>query len=196
MSLIRTYSKIVLIRNHTSYIRMICSIIMAYVMLSFVTIYFYGMLTLKSVSKNSELRYTLISVLTILIIASIMTVIYQLYTMMKSGMRDYKILRGLGATYFDIRVLNIVQGVVLIIVSIPIGLLCGYLLTSFIIHSMNYLIQNKPVMEGITSLAMLFILSGVVLCFIISIGVYLDRNMRKLPLEENNFDCFDSKEEI
>lgn len=196
MSLLRTYSKIMLIRNHTNYIRMICSIIMAYVMLSFVTIYFYSLLSPNSVSKNSELRYTFLSVLTILIIAGFMTVIYQLYTVMKSGVKDYKILQGIGATFFDIRVLNIVQCVILFIVSIPIGLLCGYLLTSYLINNMDYLIQNRQVMERITSSSTLFILSGVVFCFIITIGVHLDRNMRKIPLLDNISDPYDIQEVI
>jgi ABC-type antimicrobial peptide transport system permease subunit len=158
---------------------------MAYGIISLVAIFFDSMLMLNYVAAYSELHYIFNSIRTIILIASITLVIYQVYMIMSSGMKDYSILCGLGATSSDIRVLNIAQMVLLIIVSIPIGLLLGYSLTASLLSHFDNLIQNKLVLEYITSISTLSIIAGVICSLIISIGCYLDRSLRKMPIWAN-----------
>jgi|GEM_PF-4898614 hypothetical protein len=181
MNLLRTYSKIIFVRNRLNYLRIACSIILAYAMISFMVIYIYSMLSLNS-KGTSELRYTCISILTILLIAVMTLVIYQLYMVMKVGMKDYRILRGLGATNYSISLLNIVHVVILIIISVPVGLFCGYFLTSYLLRFMDRLVPNHIILERITSVSTLSIIAVVICFFIIVIGIHFDRYIRRTPL--------------
>lgn len=182
MSLLRTYSKIMIIRNRFHYLRTIWSIIFLYVIFSFTIIFIDSILTWNTATAKSELHYLLNSILTVIFISGITIMIYQFYTVMKSGMKDYSILRGLGATNYNIRFLNMIQMIFLIIVSIPIGLLCGYSLTKYLVISLNSIIPNHTIMKSITSTSTLLILAGIISSFIISIGVYLDRSIRRMTL--------------
>lgn len=182
MNLLRTFSKIMIVRNHMNYLKIICSIIVTYLLISFISIYIDNMLGLYTGSEFTELRYSCISILTILMLAGLTIVIYQFYTVMGSGINDYRILRGLGATNSNIRFLNIVHMIILIIISIPIGLFCGYFLTSYLIRLLDSQVHNQLILERITSQTTLMIFAGIISSFIISFGVYLDRYIKKMSL--------------
>lgn len=189
MNLLRTYSKILIIRNYLNYIRIILSILIAYVLISFTSIYIDSILTLKSLSKDSDLRYTCISILTIMLIAGVTFIIYQFYTVMRLSIKDYIILRELGATYHNIRFLNLLHMFFLMIVSIPIGLYGGFISTSYLITVIGRMVQNRGLHNRITSSSTLFILSGFIISFIIAIGMYMNLRLKRMPLSLDNTLC-------
>ncbi|MDD3174190.1 MAG: FtsX-like permease family protein [Herbinix sp.] len=182
MKLLRTYSKLMIVRNYLNYLFVVLSIVVTYILSAITMVYMDNILILSTESLYSNLHYIYISVRTIFFIAGITFVISQYYNIMKSSMRDYYILRGLGATKNTIRILIILQIIFLMVVSIPIGLLGGYILTGYIINFLGKFSLNHNTLEWIASSTTFFLLAGATCCLIISIGVYLEIGVRKMPL--------------
>jgi predicted lysophospholipase L1 biosynthesis ABC-type transport system permease subunit len=128
--------------------------------------------------------YIYIGIRTIFFIAGITFIISQYYNIMKSSIKDYCILRGLGASKHNIQSLIFIQVVFLIIISIPVGLYCGYLLTGMIIHLLgNYTVEQNT-MNWIVSTNTFYAVAGVTCLLIIAIGIYLEIGTRKMSISD------------
>jgi predicted lysophospholipase L1 biosynthesis ABC-type transport system permease subunit len=101
---------------------------------------------------------------------------------MKSGMRDYYILKSLGATKRIIQVLILIQMMFLILITIPIGLASGYLLSSMVLDSLSEFTLNNTTKELLDSTKTFYLIAGIACCFIISIGIYLERGIRNMSV--------------
>lgn len=182
MNLLKIYMKLLFIKNRISYLFIVLSIIVTYIVTSITMIYTENVLILNSEPTFSNMHYISISIRTVFIIAGITFVVSQYFNNMKSSVRDYNILRGLGATKKNIRCFIYVQMIFLIIISIPIGLLSGNLLAGLLIRCVGTISLNENVLEWMASATTFYILAGVILFIIIIIGVFLEREITKSPL--------------
>lgn len=189
MYLLGTYSKLMFIRNHFNYLRVILSIILTYIILAIIMVYMDNVLILSTEPVYTNMHYIFISIRTIFFIAGITYIINQYHSIMKSGMRDYCILRGLGATRNIIRILIFLQMLFLVIISIPIGLLGGYMLTGFIVRFLDEFSIEYHTIDWVVSSTTFYLAAGAFCCFILSIGIYLERGVRKMPLSNILSDC-------
>ena len=182
MTLYCTYSRILITRNYQKYIQVILTIAVTYLIITFATVYIDSVLSYSTQMENSNLRYIFISILTIFYIAGVTLISYQYYDIMKSGMRDYYILMGLGATKHMIRFLIFIHVALLIFISIPAGLFCGYIFIELMKNFITNISTNESILKNINSTAILMMIAGVIGSLVISIGVYLERNVWKMPL--------------
>lgn len=173
-----------LIRNRFNYLMVVFSIAFAYLIIAVMMIYIDNIIVLSSQREYSDLRYLYISLRTVLLIGGIIFAINQYYNIMKSSIRDFCIMRGLGATNQNIRSLISLQVILLIIISIPIGLLGGYLLTSLFLGLLEEFSLDQNTLKWIASSTTFAVTAGVTCCFIISTGIYLERESRKIPLSD------------
>ena len=182
MNLLRTYLKLIFVRHRINYALVILSIIAAYIAIAVTMVYIDNILVLSTVNESSNLRYLYISIRTIFIIGGIAFVISQYYNIIKSGIRDYCILKALGATTHNIRMLILVQMVFLFIITIPFGLFGGYILTCNILELIDGFSLNREALRVIDSADTFMLIAGIAGCFIISLGLYLERGISKIPL--------------
>lgn len=182
MKLFRAYSKIMIVRNYKKYLLLGFSIVLVHLLNVITMIYLNLMLSMNTAIEHSVIRYKVVGILTVFFIAGFIIILHQYLNIMKSGMRDYYILLGLGATKRNIQFLIFVQSVFLIVISIPIGLLCGYALTGFITGYLGEYTLNHNILGRLTSVTTLLLVAGVIGSYILSIAVYLERKIRKLPL--------------
>jgi ABC-type antimicrobial peptide transport system permease subunit len=182
MDLLKTYLKIIFIRHRYNYLIIILSIIGTYIAMAVTLVYMDNLLFLSSENMYPYLHYLYISLRTIFAIGGITFIISQYYNIMRSGVRDYCILKALGATRQNIKNLIFLQMIFLIIITVPIGLFTGYLLTGSILELLDSFSLNQNTLDFIDSINTFFIIAGIACCFIISIGIYLERGIRKLPL--------------
>ena len=182
MNLYQTYSKIIIKRNHLKYLWVTISILLSYIVITFATIYINNILSLSIERDYSKVHYIFISVLTIIYIAGFTSIIYQYYNIMKSGIGDYYILMKLGATKKNIRFLISIQAVLLIIISIPIGLFCGYIITESMMDFISYMSLNKYIVDQINSSTNISLAALGIGIFIIAIGLYIERIVCKMPI--------------
>lgn len=182
MNLLKTYLKLVFIRHRFNYILVIFSIIAAYIAIAITMIYIDNILVLSTENKSANIRYLYISIRTIFMIGGITFVISQYYNIMKSGVRDYCILKALGATKHNIRILIFVQIIFLIVITIPMGLFGGYIITGSILSLLGGFSLNQNTLRIIDSSSTFLLIAGAACCFIISLGIYLEIGIRKMPL--------------
>ncbi len=182
MFLLSKFSKLVLYKNYLSYLRIIFSIILTYVLLAFTIVYMDNVLILSTEPVYSNLHNIFISIRTIFFMAGITFIIYQYYNIMKSSVREYCILRGLGATKNTIRILILLQMFFLLIISIPIGLSGGYYITGLILRFIEDFTVKYYKIDWIVSSTTFCLTAVAFCCFIISLGIYLERGIRKMPL--------------
>lgn len=191
MNLFRNFSKIMTSNYYIKYLLVAFSIVLSYLIISVTTVYADNILVFSSESVYSEMRYLYISILTIFSIAGLSLILYQYLNIIKSSMRDYCLARGLRVTKHNIRMLILLQVVLLIIVSLPVGLLCGYLLTEAIISLIGNVTRGQQyIWSRVTSTTTLFFVAGVISSLIIAIGVYLDLLVRKKPIDNILSDSF------
>lgn len=175
---------------------MILLIIATYIMLSVTILYIDNILNLNTGSVYSKIRYIYISIGTIFFMAGITFILSQYYNIMWSGIRDYCVHRGLGATKHNINCLIIIQVAFLIIISIPVGLFVGYLLTSWLVCLIREFTFNQTMADWLSSYHSLFLISGFTCLLIISVGIYLGRGIRKMSITNILLDySFIGKEE-
>jgi hypothetical protein len=170
MNLVKAYFKLLLIRNRTNYMFVALSTIICYLVVSVTVIYIDNILTLSSDSIYSNMHYIYIGIRTVIFLAGVTFIIHQYYNILKSGVRDYDIFKGLGATSRDLLNLLFVHAILLIAISISVGMLGGYLLTGLIIRCLSEYSLNHKVMEGVASSAVFFIASGSSCLIITMIG--------------------------
>lgn len=182
MNLLKTYSKLIIKRNKFNYLLIILSIIAIYIVVSVLMVYIDNILILSSEFMFPSFRYLYISIRTVFLIGGITFISSQYYNIMNSGMRDYCILKSLGATKHVIQFLITIQMIFLILLTIPIGLYSGYILSSMILNSLSKFTINNNTKELLDSTNTFYLIAGVACCLIISIGIYLERGIRKMPV--------------
>lgn len=178
----KAYFKLLLIRNRANYLLIALSTIICYLVISVTMIYIDNILILSSDSIYSNMHYIYIGIRTVIFLAGVTFIIHQYYSILKSGARDYGIYKGLGATSRDLLNLLFIQIIVLIVISIPVGMFGGYLLTGLIIRCLSEYSLNHKIMEGVASSAVFFIASGSSCLIITIIGAYLWNGIRKQPV--------------
>ncbi len=182
MNLLRTYSKLMIVRNYLNYLYVILSIIITYLLVAVMMIYMDNVAMLSAGTANSNLHYIYITIRSIFFFGGLTFIISQYYNIMKSGTKDYCILKSLGATNDTIRYLILIQMIFLMLISIPIGLLSGFLVTGKITNFLkNYTIATDT-LNWINTSVTFYIAAGIICCLIISIGIYQERRLRKMPL--------------
>jgi ABC-type antimicrobial peptide transport system permease subunit len=182
MKLLRTYIKLMVVRNKWNYLLVILSIIATYVTMAVIMVYIDNFLILSDDYINTNFRHLYISIRTVFLSAGAALVISQYYNIMKSSLRDYFILKSLGATRYNIRLLIFIQAVFLIVITIPFGFLSGHILTKYMISFMNDFALNNNTTEIMDSTSTFFFIAGITCLFIITIGVHLERGVRNMPL--------------
>jgi predicted lysophospholipase L1 biosynthesis ABC-type transport system permease subunit len=160
----------------------ILSIIGTYIAMAVAMIYIDNLFILSMNYRYPNFRYLFVSIRTLVIIGGITFIISQFYSIMSSGIRDYCILKALGATKHNIRILIMLQMIFLIIITVPIGLFTGYILTGSILKFLGSFSLNQRTLALIESANTFLMAAAIACCFIISIGIYLDRGIRKMPL--------------
>jgi Putative GTPases (G3E family) len=184
MNMLRTYSKLMIVRNYLNYLYVILSIIITYLLVAVLMIYMDNVSILSGGSEHSNLHYIYITIRSIFFLGGFTFIISQYYNIMKSGTKDYCVLKGLGATNDTIRYLIFLQTIFLIFISIPVGLLSGYLLTGKITDFLENYMVARDTLDWINTSVTFYITAGVICCFIISIGIYQERRLRKMPLSK------------
>lgn len=190
MSLIRTYTKIIISKNRFQYIMVVISIILSYLLLALTTVCANKIMILSSGSLYPEMHYLYISILTILLIAGASMIVYQYLNIMKTGLRDYYIQQGHRTTKRSIRHIILMQVVFLVIVSLPVGLLGGYFLSESVINLLRSISKNLILLGEVSSVTPLVFCAGVIGSFIVLIGIHLDVTVRKMPLDNILSDNF------
>ncbi len=181
MNLLMLYIKLILLKNKKNYLYVILSIIAAYVLIAVLMVYIDNVLILSSDFFYPDFRYLYHSIRAVFIIAGVSYVSNQYYSVMKSGLRDYLILRQIGATRYNIRILILVQILCLILITTPVGLLSGFSITDMVLKVISSYSLNTDSSEMINTTQTFFIIVGAASCFIISVGIYLDREIKKMP---------------
>lgn len=184
MKLLKTYLKLILIRNKRNYLSVILTIIAAYLAISVMVIYIDNVLYLSSEFMYPRINYIYNSIQSIVIIGAIFFIAYQYYNIMRSGMRDYCILKTLGATKRVIRILIMIQEIILIFITLPIGFFFGNITSTLLINSLGSLTMNGNVIKLLDSFVVFLVFSGIASSFIICIGFYLEKSIRILPLSD------------
>jgi ABC-type antimicrobial peptide transport system permease subunit len=156
--------------------------IATYMIISIITIYIDNIMALSMSLPYKNLRYIYVSIRTIFVVGGVTLLLNQYYSIMKSSTKDYCILKALGATKINIRRLMYIQVVSLIIITIPLGLFLGQMLTNSLLHFFAAIIMNSTTVEVIDSSNTFLLVSGSLCGFIICIGIYLERGVRKMPL--------------
>jgi ABC-type lipoprotein release transport system permease subunit len=156
--------------------------IAAYMIITIITIYIDNIQALSMALLYKNLRYLYVSIRTIFVVGGVTLLLNQYYHIMKSSTKDYCILKALGATKCNIRSLIFMHAVLLIITTIPLGLFLGQMLTNGLLHFFAAVIMNSTSVEVIASSNTFLFISGSLCFFIICIGIYLERGIRKMPL--------------
>jgi hypothetical protein len=84
----------------------------------------------------------------------------------------------------------------LIIITIPVGLYGGYLFTGFIMKFLGDFSSNSRTQEVIASSKSFALIAAVSCCIIMSIGVYIDSGVRKMPLSKIMYDIPEINKEV
>lgn len=182
MNIYKTYIKLILLRYRKNYLYVILSMIAAYMIITIITIYIDNIQALSMALLYKNLRYLYVSIRTIFVVGGVTLLLNQYYHIMKSSTKDYCILKALGATKCNIRSLIFMHAVLLIITTIPLGLFLGQMLTNGLLHFFAAVIMNSTSVEVIASSNTFLLISGSLCGFIICIGIYLERGIRKMPL--------------
>jgi predicted lysophospholipase L1 biosynthesis ABC-type transport system permease subunit len=143
-----------------------------------------------------DLGYLYISIRTIFVIGGITLLVYQYYNIMKSGTRDYCILKALGATKHNIRKLILMQVISLIIITIPLGLFLGNRLTNMILNFFADVTMSNSAVDIIDSSNTILLASGSLCAFIICIGIYMERGIQKTSLANILSERFMTRKEV
>lgn len=182
INLLKTYFKLMIVRNKLYYLYIIISIVLSYIAISAIMIYIDNTLILGSDFIYPSFRYIYISIRTVFIIGGILLIVSQYYNVMKSSIRDYCILKTLGATKNIIRMLIFIQIVFLMIITSPIGLYTGYILSNLIINSLGSFSLNSSSKDLINSSNTFYLIAGIASCIIIGFGIYLEWGVRKMRI--------------
>lgn len=182
MNLLKTYFKLMIIRNKRNYLLVVLSIIFAYLSISLIMVYMDNVLYLSSEFMYPRIHYIYTGFRSVIIIGGIFFIIIQYYNIMKSSLRDYCIFKTLGATKRIIRILITLQEVVLIFITLPIGLFFGNTSCILIINSFANLTVNDNVIKLLDSFVVFIVFTVIASSFIICIGFHLEKSVRKLPL--------------
>ena len=196
MNLIRTYSKLMLVRNKYNYLIVTLSIILIYIIISVLMIYIDNILILSSEFMFPNFRYLYISIRTVFLIGGITFIISQYYNIMKAGTRDYLIMKSLGATKGIVRSLIVIQIVLLILITIPLGLFSGYLLSNLILNSISDFSLSTHTQDLLDSTRTFYIIAVSACCFIISIGIYLERGISRTPVSSIIIESVTNKKDV
>lgn len=181
MNLLKTYLKLILIKNRMGFLLVTLSTMAGFVAIAVLTVYIDNVLILSS-DYYPGFRYLYLSIRTLFIIAGIFFIIGQYYNIMKTGMKDYLILKSLGATGGDMRKLIFLKGMILILIILPLGLYGGFSLTSLIMKCLSSFSVDHGA-EKLLNSTNTFITAAIAGCCIIAaIGIYLDQGVRKMPL--------------
>jgi ABC-type antimicrobial peptide transport system permease subunit len=101
---------------------------------------------------------------------------------MKSGLREFYVLKKPNVADQNIRNLILLQVLFLILTTIPAGLFSGYLLTGKVLNMLAGFSLDSHTMNMIDSITTFYAISGLACASIITIGIYLERRTRKAPL--------------
>lgn len=182
MSLYLLQLRLIILRYRVNYLYVILSMIVSFVAIAVATIYCESMLILSTNSPFYNLNRIYSSIRVVIIIAGITFIMNQYYIIMKASTRDYHILRVLGATRNNIRILILEQVFLLIFITLPLGLFIGYFLTGSIMSFFDRIILNHNKLEIIDSVKTFILVSGCICFSIILIGFYLERGVLKTPI--------------
>jgi len=184
MNLYHSFYKLFVVKYRMSYLFVIVSLIVTYIAVAILTVYIDNVLTLGTEIPFPNLQYIYGSIRTIFILGGITFIIYQYFTIMKASMKDYYILKALGATNHNIRVLLFIQVMLVIVITVPLGLSTGHYFTDLILNLLDGFILNRGTMELVNSSNTYYILTASLCCIIISFGVYMEIGIRKMPLSD------------
>jgi len=181
MELYRTYIKLILLKNKLKYLLIILSIIVSFLAISIITFYIDNILTLNTYLPMQNLSYIFDSFQTLFCIGGITFIIYQYYNTMKSSTSDYSILKALGASGFQIRMMVVIQALTLIILTIPSGILLGDIITRSIIEALMDFTAYNQVISSFNSSMFFILLSILIAIAILIIGFVLEKGIRNMP---------------
>jgi len=128
------------------------------------------------------LRFKFSSIQTILSIIGGIFVLNQYYRIMRTNIKDYNLIKTLGAARNQIRILIFLQAFLLFALTVPVALIFGISASNYILNALvNITLQDFSYNLINSSLAILFIV-GMISCAILVFGVMLEVGInRKLP---------------
>lgn len=179
MNLKNTYLELIFVKNKINYLFVIISLIASYVLISVTMIYMEKILALSNEQIYNNIQYLYISISTLIYIGGIVFIISQYHTILENSIKDYCILKVLGATMHNITLLIMLQMIFLIIISVPMGLWGGYIATSIILSLLGDFSANLNITKWIESYDIFLASSCITCCCIILAGIYLKVEVRK-----------------
>ena len=182
MNILKTYLKLIIVRNKFNYLMVILSILASYLLISLVMVFVDNILILSKDVTGPDLSHIYIGIRSVFVLAGFSLIFSQCYNIMKSSLREYCILKTLGATRSNIRILISIQTLTLVILTVPLGFYGGHLITGIILDVLAAYSLNNDTKEMVNSVSTLLLVVGIVCAFIFILGAYLERGIRKMPL--------------
>lgn len=165
-----------------NYLLAIISILITCITFAVITIYIDNVLALSSENTYRGWNDFYESIRTIFIIGGITFVVQQYYVILKSNKKDYSILLALGATKHNIRTLIISQVITIIILTIPVGFFSGFITSNMIMSRIDDFVLGVDRWKQLDVNFICYMISGVICCFVIFIGAYVERDIWHAPL--------------
>lgn len=136
MKLYHFLFKLMMKKNKINYLVCIGSIIIFIVIMTAFAIIGEYMKTdsMNSLSSFMFIRLKFSGIQTIFCITGVISILNQYYKIMRTNIIDYNILKALGVSKNQIRILIFLQALLLVIFTAPIGLLLGLSFTHFIVQ--------------------------------------------------------------
>lgn len=178
MELIRTFKKLILLKNIYKIYYNLLAIGFGYLIIVMLTIYINLIQSFSSDLTLNSLHSIMSSIQTIFWISGISYIIYQYYKLMESCIGDYSILKSLGAKKKQLQLLIFIQ-TLLLVITMPIGLFAGNYLVNCLCLGLN--IHDNKILQIANMSLTFYLLSAIISTAIFLIGIDLEKNIRRLP---------------
>jgi ABC-type antimicrobial peptide transport system permease subunit len=190
MKLYLTYLKLILNKNKMNYIFVILSIMVSLLTIAVISIYIDNILAISKGMPSEKLRYIFGSIQTIFCLAAVSYVLNQYYTILKSDIRDFSLIKAFGATKQDLRILILFEVVLLIVFTIPLGVFGGIVLVNILLYVLPDMSLRTSTIALLDYSAVSLVISAIIICFIIITGIKIEVGIRKISpsqiLSENS----------
>jgi predicted lysophospholipase L1 biosynthesis ABC-type transport system permease subunit len=130
------------------------------------------------------LRFKYSGIQTIIIIVGGIYVLNQYYRILKTNLKDYSIIKGLGASRNQICFLIFFQAFLLFTITVPFGIFAGISASQYLLVILSdFVFRNLSYHFIDTSIEISFI-TGMISCALLAFGVILEEGIRrKLPAQ-------------
>jgi ABC-type antimicrobial peptide transport system permease subunit len=181
MKLIKNFIKLSIVGNVKSYFKAFGAVLITTVILTIcnniINNLKMGNMELLSSLRYLNFKYSSIQ-LTLCILGGIF-ILNQYYRIMKTNIKNYSIIKVLGASRNQMRVLIYLQSLLLFAVTVPFGLFAGISLSNYILKTLYRLIfQGFDYYTMDSSLEILF-LSGMISFAVMVFGVITEMGMKR-----------------